>query len=121
MKSVKKLKLLNNDIYKIIKKFYSLHFPYPIEFSAIDAINLALEEVGGNLGSKGKLERDPNKNIIFILDKSALPTNSKFKNPSDCQDLVDDVEKLHEWLVKHEFIDDEVPTPKFISTTDLIF
>ncbi|MCW1975689.1 UNVERIFIED_ORG: hypothetical protein FHW05_004599, partial [Pantoea agglomerans] len=83
--------------------------------------NLALEEVGGNLGSKGKLERDPNKNIIFILDKSALPTNSKFKNPSDCQDLVDDVEKLHEWLVKHEFIDDEVPTPKFISTTDLIF
>lgn len=121
MKSVKRIGLHNNDIYKIIRRFYSFHFPYPVEFSAIDAINLTLQEKGGTLGAPGKFELDPKGIILFVIESTSSQSNNKFKKPSDCHELVDDVETLHKWLVKHEFIDDEVPTPKFISTTDLIF
>ncbi|MBK5017288.1 hypothetical protein [Pantoea sp. S62] len=120
MMSTNRLCIHNNDIYKIIKRFYSFNFPFPVKFSAIDAINIVLKDKG-TLGAPGKFELDPNGNVIFIIESSVAQAHNKFKNPSDCQALVKDVEQLQQWLEKYGFIDGMVATPKFISTTDLNF
>ncbi|HFQ8727697.1 TPA: hypothetical protein ACHTI0_004627 [Enterobacter kobei] len=119
MKSTKTLEITTNKIFAIIKNFYSKNFPYPTKFNAIDAINLSFSDGTYERCVKGRLEIKENNIPVYVgMHNEYTPV---FKNENLCLDFVQDVDALHCWLVKYEFIVDDMATEKFTKTKDLHF
>lgn len=119
MKSTDALEITTNKIFEIIKNFYSKNFPYPTKFNAIDAINIAFSDDTYGRCVKGHLEIKENNIPVYVgMHNGYTPV---FKDENLCLNFVQDVYALHSWLVKNDFIVDDVATEKFTLTKNLHF
>ena len=85
MKSTKKLEITTNKIFEIIKNFYSKNFPYPVAFSAIDAINLSFSDGTYGRAVNGRLEiKEANEPVFIGMHNLYTPV---FKDENVCISL----------------------------------
>lgn len=118
MKSTKRLEITTNKVFEIIKNFYSENFPYPTQFNAIDAINLAFSDNTFERSVKGHLQNNVNGPAYVGPHNHYTPV---FNDQNLCIDFVNDVRELHSWLEKNGFIEADVATEKFTLTNKLYF
>ncbi|MFH7803478.1 hypothetical protein [Enterobacter cloacae] len=119
MKSGKVLEIRINVIFEIIKNYYSINFPYKAEWNPVSAINLSFENSSYGRVVPGRIKSNENNELVYTGSHNQY--SMVFKDGLNIQNLVDDVEALHGWLVNNSYINDGIATEKMITTKGLFF
>lgn len=99
---MKNVILTVNGMYNVIRNFYIDAFPYEVNFSVQEALALYYNEENSNFN---KITTDGSCHI----------------DEQDMQILVQDIIKLHDWLISNDYLRNGMPTTKMIEVRDLLF
>lgn len=118
-----------NDVYDVIREHYISNFPYEIEFQAADALNTHVKRVN----EKASLTKI-NEKYIFENPEPTPEVDSPYTNSegsiaralekylsqeAGVQNLFQDTNTMHEWLIQSGFIKAGVATEKMLSVHKL--
>ncbi|MCM7470847.1 hypothetical protein UXP00_21870 [Enterobacter asburiae] len=115
-----------SGVYGIIRDHYVSNFPYKLQFQAVDALNGYIKRYNEN----AFLSKTDNGKYIFENPKPTPKDDSPFENPaknlefylsqeSGLQNLFQDTNAMHEWLLQSGFINAGIATEKMLLTHKL--
>jgi hypothetical protein len=119
-----------NGIYDVIREHYVSNFPYALQFQATDALNTYIKQLNKHAlltkAEDGKYifenpEPTPTDNSPFAnsLGSSARNLEAYLSQESGIQNLFQDTNAMHEWLLQSGFINAGIATEKMLSTRKL--
>ncbi|AVE75116.1 TPA: hypothetical protein R4200_004519 [Enterobacter hormaechei subsp. oharae] len=115
-----------SGVYGIIRDHYVSNFPHKLQFQAVDALNGYIKRYNEN----AFLSKTDNGKYIFENPKPTPKDDSPFENPaknlefylsqeSGLQNLFQDTNAMHEWLLQSGFINAGIATEKMLLTHKL--
>lgn len=119
-----------NGVYEIIKEHYVSNFPHKLQFQAVDALNRYIKRRNENAflskteGGKYIFENPeptPTEDSPFenSLGASARNLEAYLSQESGVQNLFQDTNAMHEWLLQSGFINAGIATEKMLATHKL--
>ncbi|HHT0990071.1 TPA: hypothetical protein ACTYAY_001902 [Enterobacter roggenkampii] len=119
-----------NSVYDLIREHYISNFPYKLQFQAVDALNKYIkrhnEQAFLTKTEDGKYifenpEPTPTDDSPFVnsLGSSARTMENYLSQETGIQNLFQDTNAMHEWLLQSDFIRAGIATEKMLSTHKL--